>query len=545
MTEHITQNSLLGIVFQDPQDHIIENANGLLLAGNYKACLNFINLQPIDLVEASAPILVCQATAMLFNEHPQQAIETVLTKAEQLSDTESLTGEIAAIRAIICSYTDDPSKGIKLSQMALQNIGSGNTYYKNIIQRNLGIAYTIKNDLKNAKHWFEKLLMSSYQLKDWGGALASYNYLTYIRKVQGCLRGANVIYRKALDFIDEHKLDHTPHGIKIISGYGQLLLHWHQISEAKTYFQHATKLASQTDILYAYTAYQNLCEAYVRENNLAAAFAVLEELRHHVCGKKVLYKRIHHQHTLALETRVCIEAGDSKHATDWLVSSGFENVSPNELFSYYGYELGLILPIAAKTYLLKGMHETAVEILKAAIPKFIHQGANSYLIRALGALSIAYEQMGQLQKAVNTMGKAITLAEPENNLGDFIFLGQTLMPILYKTMDHGISPEFTKMLISHLQLFSMKVNTLPIKNNSADLSQREIDVLQLIGEGLTNRQIALSLYLSTNTVKTHNLNIYRKLEVDNRNQAVDKARCLGILPSNHQKLPGRHTYTTN
>lgn len=545
MTEHITQNSVVGIVFQDPQQHILEHAKSLLLAGDYEACLNFIKLQPKDLVEDSAPILVCQATAMLFSERPQQAIEFILTKAEQLNHKESLVGEIAAIRAIICSYTDDPIKGIKLSQLALQNIGSENTYYNNIIQRNLGTAYTIKNDLRNAKHWFEKLLMSSYQLKDWGGVLASYNYLTYIRKVQGCLRGADVIYRKALDFIDKHKLDRTPHGIKIISGYGQLLLHWNQISEAKTYFQRAIKLASQTDILYAYTAFQNLCEANIRENDIQAAFAVLQELRQHVCGKEDFYKKIHQQHTLALETRVYIESGDLKHATDWAVSSGFENLSPNELFSYYGYELGLILPIAAKTYLLKGMYEDALEILKAVIPKFIHQGANSHLIRALGALSIVYEQMGQPQKAVTAIGKAIRLAEPENNLGDFIFLGQTLIPVLYETTDLGISTEFTKKLICHLQQFSFQGKTIPIKNNSANLSKREIDVLQLIGEGLTNRQIALSLYLSANTVKTHSLNIYRKLEVENRNQAVEKARCLGILHRYQLNPDGRNTYINN
>jgi LuxR family maltose regulon positive regulatory protein len=63
------------------------------------------------------------------------------------------------------------------------------------------------------------------------------------------------------------------------------------------------------------------------------------------------------------------------------------------------------------------------------------------------------------------------------------------------------------------------------------LSERELEVLQLIAEGLSNPEIASRLYLSLNTVKVHSRNIYGKLGVHNRTQAVAKARALGVLPS--------------
>ena len=62
------------------------------------------------------------------------------------------------------------------------------------------------------------------------------------------------------------------------------------------------------------------------------------------------------------------------------------------------------------------------------------------------------------------------------------------------------------------------------------LSQRELEVLQLIAEGLTNPEIASRLFLSVHTIKVHAHNIYGKLGVHNRTQAVTKARALGILP---------------
>ena len=63
------------------------------------------------------------------------------------------------------------------------------------------------------------------------------------------------------------------------------------------------------------------------------------------------------------------------------------------------------------------------------------------------------------------------------------------------------------------------------------LSERELEVLQLLAEGLTNQEIATRLYLSVNTVKAHTRNIYGKLAVHNRTQAVVRARALGVLPS--------------
>jgi LuxR family maltose regulon positive regulatory protein len=62
------------------------------------------------------------------------------------------------------------------------------------------------------------------------------------------------------------------------------------------------------------------------------------------------------------------------------------------------------------------------------------------------------------------------------------------------------------------------------------LSERELEILQLLAEGLTNPEIATRLFLSLNTVKVHARNIYGKLNVHNRTQAVARSQELGLLP---------------
>jgi DNA-binding CsgD family transcriptional regulator len=61
------------------------------------------------------------------------------------------------------------------------------------------------------------------------------------------------------------------------------------------------------------------------------------------------------------------------------------------------------------------------------------------------------------------------------------------------------------------------------------LSARELEVLRLMAEGLSNQEIAAQLFVSLNTIKTHSTNIFEKLDVRRRTQAVDKARKLNII----------------
>jgi LuxR family maltose regulon positive regulatory protein len=62
------------------------------------------------------------------------------------------------------------------------------------------------------------------------------------------------------------------------------------------------------------------------------------------------------------------------------------------------------------------------------------------------------------------------------------------------------------------------------------LSERELEVFQLIAEGLTNQEIASKLFLTLNTVKVHTRNIYGKLGINSRTQAVARSQELGLLP---------------
>lgn len=504
----------------------------LLLAGRFGRYIQITSSIGEEFLKQSPIILVYRATAMLFNEYSGDIIVEELSKAKALDKTGIIQGEINVMEAILQSYTTEPEKSIKQLKSSLGQIDPKDTFFKNLVERNLGIVYTITNDLHNANIWFEHLLQSSYSLKDWNGVLASYNYLTFIRKVQGRLFEAGIIYKKALDFIEEKGLSNTPYGIKIISGYGHLLLKWQRIKEAKIYIRRAIQIAKKTDILYGCTAFQNLSEALLRENDARSALSVIHELRKLIQNKQELYKNIHLQHTLAVEARIYMEMGRVERSCAWLSSLDLDQLSSDELFQRLGFEVGFILPLVARIHLMHNEFDQAEQLLESVIPRFLHQGANTFLIRSLSVLAVVYHHKGQREKALVSLRKAVYLAQPEENLGDFLIAGTHLIPILEELTDKDSRSDFINRLIGVLSGFHIKeLSSSKVIEDFDSLSRREQEVLELIAKGMTNREIAGELFLSSNTIKSHSIKIYRKLNVNNRKQAVSKARLLGILPS--------------
>ena len=112
----------------------------------------------------------------------------------------------------------------------------------------------------------------------------------------------------------------------------------------------------------------------------------------------------------------------------------------------------------------------------------------------------------------------------------------TMARLLHEVHNRAIAPEYVRRLLASFPLNEPRLaETTKYKADQPSLveplSEREIEVLQLVSEGLTNQEIGSRLFLSLNTVKVHTRNISGKLGVNNRTQAAGRAKDLGILPS--------------
>ncbi len=182
-----------------------------------------------------------------------------------------------------------------------------------------------------------------------------------------------------------------------------------------------------------------------------------------------------------------------------------------------------LLLMAARLMSCVGRAAEATALLERLV-RFAEDGGRKHiLIQAKVALT-------SLRSQPDALLDALRLAEPEGYISTFTMEGRPLTDMLQSLLRR---PK----LEPHLQAYARKLLSAfepPRKASAAQgliepLSEREIEVLRHIAAGLTNPEIARRLYLSPNTLKAHTQNIFLKLDVHNRLQAVSKAKELGII----------------
>jgi LuxR family maltose regulon positive regulatory protein len=159
--------------------------------------------------------------------------------------------------------------------------------------------------------------------------------------------------------------------------------------------------------------------------------------------------------------------------------------------------------------------------------------------------ALAMEALGDSQAAAAALERCLALAEPEGYVRLFVDEGEgmeEMLKVLRLKVESGRLRSYIDQLLAAVAgektvqgqsagqpPTTFQPSTFQPANLIEPLSERELEVLRLIGAGYSNSDIAAQLFLSLNTVKKHTSNIFGKLGVDSRTQAVAAARQLGLF----------------
>jgi LuxR family maltose regulon positive regulatory protein len=160
---------------------------------------------------------------------------------------------------------------------------------------------------------------------------------------------------------------------------------------------------------------------------------------------------------------------------------------------------------------------------------------NSCQLIGIWALqAIARAKQGKAEEAASILERALSQAGPGGFIFPFVELGSPMVEMLKHLRKQKVAEDFIGQILAAYKSEEQQAALSPDDSSNLwieDLTQRERDVLTYLAEGLSNKEIGANLFLSPLTVKKHLYNIYQKLNVHSRIEAINKARNMGILVS--------------
>jgi LuxR family maltose regulon positive regulatory protein len=221
----------------------------------------------------------------------------------------------------------------------------------------------------------------------------------------------------------------------------------------------------------------------------------------------------------AVKARALIAAGRLTEAAEWARERG---LTPDDELSYVHEFAHITL---ARLLLGQGMHGTA--LLERLLTAAEAGGRSGSAVEILVLLALAHRASNDVAGALATLDRAVAIAAPERFVRVFVDEGAPMTSLLQKTAKRGGAHGYTHKLLAATGQETLSARPQP--GLVEPLSERELDVLQLLASDLDGPGIARELYVSLNTMRSHTKSIFTKLGVNSRREAVRRATELELL----------------
>ena len=467
-----------------------------------------------------------EPTADMSEQMDEPPTKMVVVDEEQFR---SLPVSLASARAYHAQALGDVPGSVKYARRALDLIPEGDYFARGRAAVLLGLAQWASGDLDAAHRSFADA-MASFQMV--GNILFAISFtfiLADIRMTQGRLHQAISTYEQSLHLAREQGDPALQGTADLYTGLSELHCEQGNLGTARQYLLRSEELGEQGEV-YPYRWCLAQARAKEAQGDLDGALDQLDEAeRHYLRGPIPDVRPV-----AALKTRVWVRQGRLTEALGWTRERG---LSVDDELSYLReFEHITLARVHIARYKSdmeeRSIHEAMV-LLERLLQAAEDGGRTGSVIEILVQQALAHEARGDTSSALGSLDRALMLAEPEGYVRIFVDEGMPMAQLLSEAAAHGIMPDYSNKLLvvfeSEEQKSEDRSYLPPAQPHIEPLSVRELEVLQLIAQGLSNQEISERLFLTLNTVKGHNRKIFGKLQVQRRTEAVARAREMGLL----------------
>lgn len=512
-------------------DMIERRSQEVLLRGETTTFLYWVQRLPEDQIKARPKLGIYLAWALLLQGAPLSAVEAHISDSREGRGPPGSSRSLEAFIHISQGHLDE---GLALAKEALELLPAEEVFLRNFAAICAAGGYISLGDFEGGMKFMNQVTRSAQGARNRSATIMILCELAELRLKQLRLQEAEQLYQRALEIGTDQDGERLPIAGHAMMGLGNIALDRYQLECAERWLLEGIRLAGRWSLIGTLDGYFSLVLLYEAQGKDALLEEALAKLRD--LSLRFDASDIDDIVVDILRAHADLRRGNLAAVREWVEKRGLGWVPDRKpadargdsmLARLYKYEL----PILARWYLAEARYDKALQVLHELSDQAAHAQRPRLQIESGILQAMAYHLQDDHTAAMSALSRALELAQPEGLKRIFLVEGDDILQLLKRLRaEPGESKAST--FAGHL-LDTVEVPSPGVPGSAEKLldplSPREMEVLRLLPTGLSAAEMADELTISVNTIRSHLKNIYAKLGVHSRHEAVAKATQTDLL----------------
>lgn len=521
-------------------DMLEQHTRALLVGGDIHTLLRAIQALPEAVASDKPWLTIYQAWALTLGGHYEEAAALAKEVAVRAGDSEedaALCGHVAAIRAFQAATSTVGEEGLAQAREALALLPADALWSRGLATWALGYALRMQGHLREAAPYFETVIGLGHRRHDLQ-AIASAQYdLAMVRRRQGRLREAQALLEEVLTLAEEQGAQEIGYLGRVEAGLANTLVAQNELEAARRHVQRSLRLnEAWHNPNHDHRTWLALAQLALAQGDVAEATSAWHKAE--AVARQFTIVPVLRDQARALRAQLWPAQHDLAGAARWLEENDYgegdlARRAPEVMGAPHSFLAAVRLHLALARARNRPPVMTSVTQVRKALATVVARsrqaGHGELTTGALVLQAMACRLQGAEDEATAALQEALRLAAPQGFTRVFVDEGPALRDMLAHVAAQRDQDEQVRRFAQSLLDAPGETPDGASAGLVEPLTEREMEVLGLLAQGLTNRQIAERLFIARGTVKAHAASIYGKLDVHNRTRAVTRARELGLL----------------